>query len=311
MANPETILLIAAGVQQHTPALQRAFDLAARTHAPVHILLLAYDALIERSGSLVHPEVKRLAQQQYLDERREWLDHLVARWTADGLQASAEVLWAPVPHEAILARCRELRPAVVIKDAGHEPTLPRLLFTVPESRLARDTAAPLLLVHGRSSHLPRAVLAAVDTSPTDPSAAALNERIVLEAARQALPEAAALHVVHVFPYLPIDTLPYRTLEQVYAMARAADTDAFQRFAAAQQLPPERRHWREGSPMQRLIELVEQQAIDLLVLGAAHRSALDRLFLGSTSEALIGRVPCDVLLVQPPETRPARVLRPVA
>lgn len=299
MKRPDPILLIAAAPRQHTPALQRAFDLAQRTPAPVHILLLAHDALIERSGTLVHPEIRRLAQQQYLDERHAWLDPLIGRWTADGLQATGEVLWSPIPHEAILARCLELKPGLVIKDVGRERLLPRLLFTALDWRLARYCPAPLLLVHDRSGHLPQRILAAVDTSPAESTAGALNDR-VLEAARQCELDGASLDVAHVFPYLPVESQPYQTLEQVYAMARDADLDAFKAFALAQQIPPERRHWREGNPAQKIIELVNQQAIDLLVLGSAYRSAFDRLLLGSTSEALVDRIPCDVLLVKPPE-----------
>jgi hypothetical protein len=35
------------------------------------------------------------------------------------------------------------------------------------------------------------------------------------------------------------------------------------------------------------------------VGSVHRSTIDRLFLGSVSEALIQAPPCDVLLVKPP------------
>jgi universal stress protein E len=298
MKSPDTLLLIAAGPRQHTPALQRAFDLAQRQQAPVHILLLAYDPLVERSATLVHPEVKRLAQQQLLGEQRDWLDGLVQRWQADGLQATGEVLWAPRPHEAILARTLELTPALVIKDVGHEPLVRRLTFTALDWRLLRYCPAPLLLVHEHSAHLPRRILAAVDTTPAEPAAGPLNERVLLETGRHAGLTGAEVHLAHVFPYLPFEALPYRTLEQVYAMARSADLDAFAGFAATHQVGTERRHWLEGNPAQRITELVQSLEIDLLVLGSAYRSGLDRLFLGSTSEAVLDRVACDVLLVKP-------------
>lgn len=298
MKAPGTILLVAAGPRRHTPAMQRAFDLARQRRAPVHVLLPAFDALIERSATLVHPEIRRLAQQQFLDERHAWLDQLVARWNADGISATGEVLWTPALHEAVLARCVEMEPALVVKDTIPAARRQRALLGHHDWRLARYCPVPLLLVHERSDHRPRRIVAAVDTSPAEPGAAELNARIVLEAAGQADGGDVEVHLAHVFPYLPLEHVPYQTLDHVQAMARAADTGAFRAFAAAQHVPEERRHWLEGDAAERLAELVEQQPFDVLVLGSTHRSALDRLFLGSTSEALIGRVRCDVLLVRP-------------
>ena len=302
MKDPETLLLIAAGPRQHTPALQRAFDLAQRTQAPVHVLLLAHDPLIERSASLVHPEIKRLAQQEFLDEQRQWLDTLATRWRADGLRVTTEALWAPVPHEAIVARVLEIEPAVVIKDVGHEPLLRRVLFTALDWQLLRYCPAPLLLVHQQSAHLPQRILAAVDTTPAEPAAVPLNERVLREAARQGQIAGAEVHLGHVFPYLPFEAPPYQTLERVYTMTRATDLEGFARFATNQDIAPARRHWLEGNPAQRLADLIKEEDIDLLVLGSAYRSTLDRLLLGSTSEALLSHVPCDVLLVKPQDFR---------
>jgi universal stress protein E len=298
MAPTDSLLLIAAGPRRHTPALQRAFDLAARSGAPVHVVLPAHEPLVDRAASLVHPEVRRLARHQYLDERRDWLDTLAARWTADGLRVTTEALWAPVAHEAILAAVLQRKPALVIKDVGHEVPLHRVLYTALDWKLLRYCPAPLLLVHERSSRLPRRVLAAVDTSPGEPAARSLNARVLEAAARQARVAGAEVHVAHVFPYLPLGAPPYTAMERIYGVARDADREAFAAFAAAAQVPEGRRRWLEGNPARQLAGLVGPAEIDLLVLGSAYRSAIDRLFLGSTAEELLAAAPCDVLLVKP-------------
>src|SRR6185503_15542835 len=144
----DSILLIAAGPRQHTPALQRAFDLAQRAEVPVHVCLVVHDRLIEHAGTLIHPEVRRLAQQQFLDEHQAWVDSLVTRWKADGLRASGQVLWAAQAADAILGAVLERKPALVIKDVGHEPLLKRFLYTALDWKLLRACPAPLMLVHG-------------------------------------------------------------------------------------------------------------------------------------------------------------------
>lgn len=294
-----SILLIAAGPNLHTPALQRAFDLARAAEVPVHVCLFAYDALIERSGTLIDPEVRRLSQHQFLDEQRQWIERLVAGWKADGLAASGEVAWAPRPHEAILAKVQELRPALVIKDVGNAPLLRRLSFTALDWQLVRKCPAPLMLVHGLSTHPPRRILAAVDTAPDARDPGPVNDLILREALKLADWTDADAHVAHVFPFLPLPVAAVRSLDALYADSRAADRETFRTFAESHQVPSEARHWLEGDPVQRLVDVVKEQSIDLLVLGSCHRSALDRLLLGSTAETLLLQLPCDMLLVKPP------------
>jgi universal stress protein E len=294
----DSILLIAAAPKQHTPALQRAFDLAQRAEVPVHVCLFVHEPLVEHAGALIHPDVRRLAQQQFIDEHQAWLDSLVSRWNADGLRASGEVEWAPQPHEAVLAKVLERQPALVIKDVGHEPLLRRFLYTALDWKLLRGCPAPLMLVHGLSQHLPRRILAAVDTMRAEPDAGALNDRILGEALKQAEWADADVGIGHVFPFLPFSPTPYPTLERVYVDTRAADREAFARFADDHQVPPEARHWFEGDPVGRLVEHVREHAVDLVVLGSIHHGPVDRLLIGSTAETLLYQAPCDMLLVKP-------------
>jgi nucleotide-binding universal stress UspA family protein len=165
--------------------LQRGFDLARKMGAPVHVCLFVYDPLIARSAALVHPDVMHLARKAFLDQHREWLASLAAAWDADGLTVHTEAIWAPVPQEAVLVKALELRPAVVVKDAGDEPPLRRILHAAPDWKIVRYCPAPLLLVHSRSGHLPERVLAAVDTSPYAEEAVALNDLVISEAERHA------------------------------------------------------------------------------------------------------------------------------
>jgi universal stress protein E len=40
----------------------------------------------------------------------------------------------------------------------------------------------------------------------------------------------------------------------------------------------------------------------MVMGAISRGRLERVFVGSTAERLLDRLPCDVLVVKPPDFR---------
>jgi hypothetical protein len=107
MKNPQTLMLVAAGLKEHTPAMQRAFDLARAGDLRVHLCLPLHDLLLERIAAVEDAhDVRRLAQQQMLDEGRAWLEALAKAWQTDGLRVTTEVIWAPAAYEAIVSRAR-------------------------------------------------------------------------------------------------------------------------------------------------------------------------------------------------------------
>ncbi len=54
---------------------------------------------------------------------------------------------------------------------------------------------------------------------------------------------------------------------------------------------------EGLPSQQLLHLIEAEPVDLVVVGAHRRGPWGRLFLGSTSEQVVSRAPCAVLIAR--------------
>ncbi len=56
--------------------------------------------------------------------------------------------------------------------------------------------------------------------------------------------------------------------------------------------------REGHVATQIIQLAEQEGSDLVVVGSRGHSAVERFLLGSTSEAVLNRAPCSVLISRP-------------
>ena len=53
----------------------------------------------------------------------------------------------------------------------------------------------------------------------------------------------------------------------------------------------------GDPREKLLQLVESEAVTLLVLGSHGRTGLARLLLGSVSSHAVAHAPCSVLVVK--------------
>jgi len=56
--------------------------------------------------------------------------------------------------------------------------------------------------------------------------------------------------------------------------------------------------RSGATRNTIVELADEVRADVLVMGAVARGALERLFVGSTAEAVLDKLSCDVLIVKP-------------
>ncbi len=60
------------------------------------------------------------------------------------------------------------------------------------------------------------------------------------------------------------------------------------------------HLEIDSPAGLLPSLAEELHADLVVMGAISRSGMKRVFIGSTAESVLERLPCDALIVKPPD-----------
>jgi nucleotide-binding universal stress UspA family protein len=55
--------------------------------------------------------------------------------------------------------------------------------------------------------------------------------------------------------------------------------------------------KEGSPSKEIINTAEEEKSDLIILGTAGRTGLDKFFLGSISEKVLRSAPCAVMVIK--------------
>jgi len=60
------------------------------------------------------------------------------------------------------------------------------------------------------------------------------------------------------------------------------------------------HLEVGGPAAVLPRAAGELRADIVAMGAISRSGLKRIFIGSTAEDVLERLPCDALIVKPPD-----------
>lgn len=289
----ERILVIADPRGQATAAVRRGAQLARKTGARLSVCLFVRDPIVERAARRAGAGPDPI--RAWVAERQARFAEALMPWIDPAVRPGFETVWAPLVHEAILAAVLQQRPDLVIKDAGAQH---RLWATAGlDWKLQHLLPAPLMLVHPATTQLPRCILAAVDTAFDESGPHPLDERVV-EAARSLAADAAAVHVVHAFPYDPEHEAPYRVLAGVREHLAQDDRALFERFADYMRVPAPCRHWIEAPALRGIDEVATRIGADLVVVGSGYHSTLDRFFTGSTAELLLERLDRDALLVKP-------------
>jgi nucleotide-binding universal stress UspA family protein len=201
------------------------------------------------------------------------------------------------PVDAILEQAREDGAGLIVVGSHGMGAVERFLLGSVSERVARYAHCPVLVARGDT--LRRAIVAVDGSESAEHALDALAEL--------PLPSEVEWTAVHVIrptdlappmPYIPGLTWNM-VLEQYEEERRTAGERILHH--AQEHLRAEGRQAgtevRLGTPADELVAAARETGADLIVVGAANRSALGRLFLGSVSSRVLTHVPCSVLVAR--------------
>jgi universal stress protein E len=305
MTSVNKILVVIDPTATSQPALDRIAHLPRPLTAELMLLICDYEPNLG-VGYALAPEAVAATRASVLARHRRRLEALAAPLIAQGLDVHTDARWDYPLHEAIIRKAVEWGADLVVKDTHHHSVLQRSIFSNTDWNLIRHCPTQLLLVKPRPiGHVPF-VVAAVDPLHPRDKAASLDDRILTSAKELARMFGGQAHVLHAFDVSPVVMTSSDALMMPIALPIAeiaADlektyTEAVRALADKHGIPRERVHVLQGHTRELLVSATDGLRADVLVMGAISRSALERLFIGSTAEAVLDRLRCDVLIVKP-------------
>lgn len=306
MKRLDRILAIVDPTSDVQPAMEKARLLAQRSGATLELFVCDFDPSL--SGRPFADSARlRALRDEFMAERLEFLDELADEIRSGGLPVETHVHWDNPVHRGVLRRVQESSPDLVVKDTHHHSAIRRTLFTNTDWNLIRSCPVPLLLAKPREWPARPRILAALDPEHVGDAAATLDHAIMEGAQLLASRLDGEAHVVHAF--FPAALLAAVMGTGALPLAAGVDpADVVERererigaviAAVAHEIPPGRVHLEQGNATDVLLRVAHSLPADLLVMGAVSRSRLQQLFVGSTAELVLDRLPCDVLVVKPP------------
>jgi universal stress protein E len=296
MREPTILVVIDITAGTHQPALERAAWLAKQAGARVELFACDFDPDLDTGRLTTVWGASPDSRERLLLRRREQLEDLSAPLRKAGLVVTVDVVWDHPFEAAIVKKAAAHDYWLVAKDTHHYNPIQRTLLTNVDWHLIRECAPPLLLVKDRKLAAEPNVLAAVDPINEHDKPAALDDRIFAFAADLARVASGHLHVMHAYSTpmgveLPPDVHKLIAQEHRAAMAKFLDTHA---------VLGARSHLYQGFAHDCLQKAAAEHGADFVVMGAVARRGLKRLFIGSTAERVLDRLPCDLVIIKPLE-----------
>lgn len=206
------------------------------------------------------------------------------------------------PTQVLAAVAQEHDAGLIVVGGRRHGALARGLGGSTAHNLVRTSAVPVLIVEA-SSQPPLRVLAATDLS----SAASAT---LSTATRFADLFKAQLGVLHVIEFGAASATIPLTLDLDLLETRSREE--LERLVEVEGVPiaPVDRLMRRGRADEAVAEAAAAWHADLVVLGSHGRGWLDRMLIGSTTERLLNRLPCSLLVapIAKPAVRPPAVRR---
>ncbi|HSN71667.1 MAG TPA: universal stress protein [Steroidobacteraceae bacterium] len=298
------LLVVVDPTTEEQPAFEAGLAIAATSGARLDLFACEHrDAHVR-----YHPVELTVAQQFHdliLENLTRRLDRLAGIARERGVETRQTVAWAVPLYEEIIAKARELGADLVVKGTQYHSKIRRTLFTGADWHLIRDCPVPLLLV--KDAHWPAqpVIVAAVDPLHAHDKPAALDRQLLETAVLFKTLLDGRIEALHVYA-MPG---PLEVIGDAAAVATSAATLPHApslddvREALASLLEPygiasENQHVRVGRPAEGIVDFATEQSAAFVVMGALSRSRLERLFVGSTAEAVLDHLPCNVLVEKP-------------
>jgi universal stress protein E len=147
----------------------------------------------------------------------------------------------------------------------------------------------MLLLDNRPWKQPPSIYAAIDPFHHDDEPAEIDLKIITQARHFCRLTDSKLHLLHC-QFIPPFLLKHQTSIKAYI------NDSLREFVKRNHLKDVPMSVLSGNPVSTLTHYVKQKEADILVLGYVARGMIERSVVGSTAEALLKGLPCELMLV---------------
>ena len=282
--------------------VQRAAWLAKSLDMGIELLFCDYEQILTHA---------RAGQRKFIEESRQWtvrenrktLEKMAKSLRDEGLDVIVSSVWDQPLDEGIVRHVLRTEPRMVIKDTHYHSKLRRTFFTNTDWNLVRNCPVPVWLSKPHAWPTSARIIAAVDPDHEHDVSSSLDKVILNEATMLVENLSGELHAFH--SYLPssmhrLSSMDARVppLEELEANIEQHRSAALDELLDDYTVLAQNTHLLAGDASKLLPELATDLDAGLVVMGSIARNMLESVFVGSTTEKVLDKIPCDLLVLKP-------------
>jgi universal stress protein E len=301
MSPTETILVIVEPRANHHAGLAKGALLAQKIRARIHLFRCSSHAAADERYLVSADDSVRD------EEMSSMLQALARPLREQGLEVTTQTARGDSANDAIVACLKDTHSRLVIKDIHQHAVSRRASLTHGDWELIRSRPAALLLSKPTLWPGRPQICAAIDPGHSHQAQMSLDQAVLEQAVMLARQLEGELHVLHAYIppafVVPVSAVEdFRMLESSHQLVIAqchARLRSLKALASGYGVPAGHVHVTIGPVCEVLSSLVRELKASIVVMGAVSRSALRPDVIGSTAEALLEKIACDVLVVSTP------------
>lgn len=305
MKNVRNILAVVDPTTDEQVGVKKAATVAQQLGAHLHLFIC--DTPLARETRMI-AGLARKPEDPLTTNLKPYLESLARPLREQGLDVTTDTAFAERLHDGLLDRIRSVCPDLVVKDTHHHSLARRTFMTNTDWELIRQCPSALLLAKPTAWASPPTVVAAIDPEHVNDKPALLDHHILEWGATMAGASAGTLHVAHAYIPLIIATtaatgappMGSAVTPELIKEEEGTKRKKLVALTQAYRLDRSNIHLSFGTATEVLPRFAQELNVDVMVMGAVARSALRRLLVGHTAERVLERLPCDALIIKPPE-----------
>lgn len=302
-SNSRILVVVDPTRDDEQACVSRGAWLAKKLDVGLDLLICDYEQMMSGGNRFFDTPALGELREHIIHSNRERLDKIAKPLVADGLDVVVSSVWDAPLDEGIIRHVMRTEPKIVVKETHYHTKLKRALMHNTDWNLVRWCPEPLWLAKPQAWPENATIIASVDPTHADDKHAHLDDQILNPASLLAEKLGCDLHAFHSFvPPSAAMVTPMET--QTFSMAgidenmRASQEESVKKLLDGYEVDEKNVHIMTGAPHHLLPDLADDISAGLVVMGAIARNALQRVFVGSTSERVLDKLPCDLLVVKP-------------
>ena len=302
MNDSDLIMVVIDPTVHEQRSLKQAAILAEKLDKKLLLFICTHDESLQHYQSILDPAKVKSSVSDILNQLLASLETMAKPYRKQGLTISCDVVWDRPVDEGIIRKALQIKPFMIVKDTHYHPKLLRSIFRNTDWSLIRTCPFPLLLVKNHAPWQTPVIYSAVN--PINNKDIKLDADIVRFGEFLESSMTAKHNVIHAcepltVSYVGVSTMGYAvTLNEQYDELLAMHRKCLNKLAEDENINREKIVFTEGSVVRMLPKLVDDNNVDLVIMGSTSKSRIAQVFIGSTAEAVLDDIDCDVLVLKP-------------